>query len=177
MANLHSTILLFQRLKKKDSRGTLASTDSNPVIKGIKLIKQLFDDLLIICDVCLCDYTSSGACCIFTGDGQQHIDNQATIDRLAEIALTYADAGCHVVAPSDMMDGRVEAILSKFKASGIYNRPAIMSYSAKFASCMYEPFRSACNITQTSIDRSAHQLPVKARHLAKRAVVRSYKNS
>lgn len=165
------SVLLFGAVdnKHKDETGTVAASPLNPVFSAIKVIKDKFPKLLIVCDVCLCDYTKSGACCIYTKDGR--INNMATIERLSEISLKYVIAGCHVIAPSDMMDFRVKAIRDKLDSAGYEGNAAIMSYAAKFASCMYQPFRSAINLPIATIDRSLHQLPIKAQHLAKRAVV------
>lgn len=110
-------------------------------------------------------------CGILNEDGR--IDNDKSVERLVQLALSYAKAGCHVVAPSDMMDGRVAAICSALHCVGLRSEVAIMSYAVKFASIMYRPFRSACNISGNAVDRRTHQLPIKARPLAKRAAVSS----
>ncbi len=101
-----------------------------------------------------------------------NVDNSASIHRLGEIAAAYADAGAHVIAPSDMMDGRVAAIKSALKARGHGSRVSVMSYSAKFASCFYGPFRDAAHSGMSFGDRSFYQLPPGSRSLAIRAVDR-----
>ncbi|XP_071479969.1 delta-aminolevulinic acid dehydratase-like [Diadema antillarum] len=154
----------------KDTRGTCADTEDTPVIQAIHTISECFPELLILCDVCLCAYTSHGHCGILNEDGT--LDNDASIQRLAEVALSYAQAGCHVVAPSDMMDGRIGAIKHMLAANGLSNRVSVMSYSAKFASCFYGPFRDAAKSAPTFGDRRCYQLPPGARGLAMRAVDR-----
>jgi porphobilinogen synthase len=119
--------------------------------------------------VCLCAYTDHGHCGIVHADGS--INNAASIERLADVAVAYAAAGCHVVAPSDMMDGRVGAIKRKLLAAG-HAHTALMSYAAKFASCFYGPFRDAAKSGMAFGDRSGYQLPAGAAGLARRAVAR-----
>jgi porphobilinogen synthase len=111
------------------------------VILAIKKLRQLFPSLYVAADVCLCEYTSHGHCGIFRED--RTIDTAHSVQRLAEVALNYAAAGAHCVAPSDMMDGRVLAIKRMLIDSGFGNRCLVMSYSAKFASSLYGPFRCA----------------------------------
>jgi porphobilinogen synthase len=109
------------------------------VILAIRKLRELFPSLYIACDVCLCEYTSHGHCGFLNADGT--IDTPPSIDRLSEVALSYARAGADCVAPSDMMDGRVKAIKRKLIDSGYGNKCTLMSYSAKFASALYGPFR------------------------------------
>lgn len=130
----------------------------------LKLI--LFQSL----QVCLCPYTSHGHCGILNSDGT--IDNKSSIKRLASVALSYVKAGAHIVAPSDMMDGRVGAIKSALIDSGFGNKASVLSYSAKFASCFYGPFRDAAKSAPSFGDRKAYQLPPGSSGLAKRAVDR-----
>lgn len=108
-------------------------------------------------------------CGILNENGR--IDNERSIKRLAQLALSYVKAGCHVVSPSDMLDGRVAAIRTVLNEEGVGTEAAIMSYAVKFASSLYKPFRAACNISAKGADRRTHQLPIKARLLAKRAAV------
>lgn len=119
--------------------------------------------------MCLCPYTSHGHCGILNPNGT--IDNKKSIKRLAAVALSYAKAGAHIVAPSDMMDGRVGAIKSALIDAGIGNGVSVLSYSAKFASCFYGPFRDAAKSAPSFGDRKAYQLPPGSSGLAKRAVV------
>lgn len=154
----------------KDARGTVADAAESPVIKAVKLFRETFPSLLVACDLCLCAYTSHGHCGILRADGS--IDNDASIARLAEVGLSYAKAGCHLISPSDMMDGRVGAIKQALHSSGYGNKAAVMAYSAKFASVFYGPFRDAACSAPSSGDRKSYQLPPGARGLARRAVIR-----
>ncbi|KAI6045988.1 hypothetical protein EDC04DRAFT_2864900 [Pisolithus marmoratus] len=139
---LTSVILFGVPLKcEKDGRGTPADDPSGPVIQAIKRLKALFPSLYIACDVCLCEYTSHGHCGLLHQDGT--INTEPSVERLAEVALNYALAGAHCVAPSDMIDGRIRAIKHKLIEAGLGNRCTLMSYSAKFASALYGPFRDA----------------------------------
>lgn len=123
----------------KDARGSLADDPHTPVIQATRLLRQHFPHLLIACDVCLCEYTDHGHCGELNEDGT--IDNGKSVTRMADVALAYARAGAHMVAPSDMMDGRVRAIKQALIDNGYSNRCSLMAYSAKFASAMYGPFR------------------------------------
>ncbi|KAK3713441.1 hypothetical protein QZH41_012481, partial [Actinostola sp. cb2023] len=167
-----TSVLLFGVISrlKKDSRGTNADSEECPTIVGIKKLRALFADLLIICDVCLCPFTDHGHCGILRADGS--IENAPSIQRLAEVALAYAKAGCHVVAPSDMMDNRVASIKSILKQHGFGSQVSVLSYSAKFASKFYGPFRDAAKSAPAFGDRRCYQLPPGARGLAMRAVER-----
>jgi porphobilinogen synthase len=153
----------------KDARGAGADRSDAPVPRAIEELRAAFPDLLVIADVCLCAYTDHGHCGVLRADGT--IDNAASVERLAEIAAAYARAGAQVVAPSDMMDGRVAAIRAALDAGG-GERAAILSYAAKFASCFYGPFREAAKSHPARGDRRAYQLPPGARGLALRAVDR-----
>ncbi|MEE6504736.1 hypothetical protein FKM82_005322 [Ascaphus truei] len=152
----------------KDDRGSAADADDTPAIQAIRKIRATFPELLIACDVCLCPYTSHGHCGILREDGT--IQNETSCQRLAEVAVAYARAGCHVIAPSDMMDGRIGAIKKALIALDLGNKVSVMSYSAKFASCFYGPFRDAAQSKPASGDRKCYQLPPGARGLALRAV-------
>ncbi|KAH0615362.1 hypothetical protein JD844_004544 [Phrynosoma platyrhinos] len=153
-----------------DERGSAADAKDTPVIQAIKTIRSLFPELLIACDVCLCPYTSHGHCGILRSDGT--LQNEASCHRLAEVALAYAKAGCHIVAPSDMMDGRIRAIKEALLSNDLSNKVSVMSYSAKFASCFYGPFRDAALSKPAFGDRRCYQLPPGSRGLALRAVDR-----
>ncbi|XP_074871447.1 delta-aminolevulinic acid dehydratase isoform X1 [Carettochelys insculpta] len=152
----------------KDERGSAADSEGTPAIQAIKKIRASFPELLVACDVCLCPYTSHGHCGILRKDGT--IQNEASCQRLAEVALAYAKAGCHIVAPSDMMDGRVASMKEALIANDMGNKVTVMSYSAKFASCFYGPFRDAALSKPAFGDRRCYQLPPGARGLALRAV-------
>ncbi|XP_054356895.1 delta-aminolevulinic acid dehydratase isoform X2 [Pongo pygmaeus] len=154
----------------KDERGSAADSEESPAIEAIHLLRKTFPNLLVACDVCLCPYTSHGHCGLLSENGAFQAEESR--QRLAEVALAYAKAGCQVVAPSDMMDGRVEAIKETLMAHGLGNRVSVMSYSAKFASCFYGPFRDAAKSSPAFGDRRCYQLPPGARGLALRAVDR-----
>ncbi|XP_014485242.1 PREDICTED: delta-aminolevulinic acid dehydratase isoform X2 [Dinoponera quadriceps] len=166
------SILLFGVIKTlpKDARGTHADSEQNPVIRALPILKSAFPDLIIACDVCLCPYTSLGHCGIIGTDDL--IDNTASIKRLAEVALAYAKAGAHIVAPSDMMDGRVAAIKQSLIINGFSHKVAVLSYSAKFASTLYGPFREASGSAPAKGDRRCYQLPSGSAGLAVRAAAR-----
>nr|XP_019610165.1 PREDICTED: delta-aminolevulinic acid dehydratase isoform X1 [Rhinolophus sinicus]XP_019610167.1 PREDICTED: delta-aminolevulinic acid dehydratase isoform X1 [Rhinolophus sinicus] len=154
----------------KDERGSAADSEDSPAVEATRLLRKTFPSLLVACDVCLCPYTSHGHCGLLSENGAFQAEESR--QRLAEVALAYAKAGCQVVAPSDMMDGRVEAIKETLMAYGLGNRVSVMSYSAKFASCFYGPFRDAAQSSPAFGDRRCYQLPPGARGLALRAVDR-----
>ncbi|PWN43382.1 putative porphobilinogen synthase [Ceraceosorus guamensis] len=167
-----SSVILFgvPERKPKDEIGTLADDPEGPVISAVKTLREKFPDLYVACDVCLCEYTSHGHCGILHADGL--INNGPSVKRLADVALAYAKAGAHCVAPSDMMDGRVGAIKRALIDSGLVGKTSLMSYSAKFASSLYGPFRDAVASAPAFGDRRCYQLPQNARGLARRAIVR-----
>ncbi|KAG8178514.1 hypothetical protein JTE90_005407 [Oedothorax gibbosus] len=167
-----NSVLLFGVIDSnlKDNNASAADKSSNPVIPAIKLLKQSYPDLLITCDVCLCGYTDHGHCGILKDNGV--IDNEASLKRIAEVALGYALAGCHVVAPSDMMDGRVKAIKDSLNKAGLGSSVSVLSYAAKFASKFYGPFRDAAASAPAFGDRRCYQLPTGSRGLATRAAAR-----
>lgn len=123
----------------KDPSGSPADDEKGPVILAIRKLRELYPTLYIACDVCLCEYTSHGHCGVLNEDGTINI--LPSVDRISDVALAYAKAGADCVAPSDMMDGRIKAIKRKLIDSGYGNKCTLMSYSAKFASAMYGPFR------------------------------------
>lgn len=150
----------------------------NPVLRLLPLLRSKFPDLLILCDVCLCAFTSTGHCCLFEDHERQASDknnfpisNKITCQYLSTLAVKYALKGCNVIAPSDMMDGRIRAIREKLDENELFQVP-IMSYSAKFASAFYGPFRDATKNTPEFGDRRAYQLPAGSRAMAMRAVQR-----
>ncbi|KAG5453262.1 Delta-aminolevulinic acid dehydratase [Clonorchis sinensis] len=168
-----SAVLLFGaavRSEDKDSVGSMGDSQSGPVISAVRLLKQEFPSLVVICDVCLCAYTDHGHCGILFEDGS--IDPGSSVDRLAQVGCAYAKAGADIVAPSDMMDGRVKAIKEALRSVGLSEKVAVMSYSAKFASSFYGPFRDAADSAPAFGDRKCYQLPPGSRGLAIRAALR-----
>jgi len=151
-------------------RGTPADDPQGPVILAIRKLRELFPSLYIAADVCLCEYTDHGHCGLLHKDGT--IDNAPSVDRIAQVALSYAEAGAHCVAPSDMMDGRIKAIKRALIDAGFGNKVTLMSYSAKFASSLYGPFRDAAGSAPSFGDRKCYQLPPGAKGLARRAIER-----
>ncbi|XRO76006.1 porphobilinogen synthase [Methanocaldococcus sp. 28A] len=150
-------VILFGIPKYKDEIGSSAYNKNGVVQKTIRGIKEeLGDELLVIADCCLCEYTSHGHCGIVK-DGK--ILNDATLPILSKIALSYAEAGVDIVAPSDMMDGRVRAIREVLEDNG-YDDVAIMSYSAKYASSFYGPFREAAESAPKFGDRKSYQMDI-----------------
>ena len=147
-------LLLFGLPGMKDERGSGAADPLGPVPDALRRIRQAAPDLVLVADVCLCEYTSHGHCGVLGTDG---VDNDATLPLLAEAAAAYADAGADIVAPSDMMDGRVAAIRARLDAAG-HDAVAILAYAAKFASAFYGPFREAADCAPREGDRSGYQL-------------------
>jgi len=154
----------------KDALGTAADDPKGPVIQAIKLLRRRFRDLFIVADVCLCEYTSHGHCGILREDGS--LNNAMSVDRISDVAMAYAEAGAHCVAPSDMNDGRIRAIKLKLIEAGIAHQVVLMSYAAKFSGCLYGPFRDAAGSCPSFGDRKCYQLPPGGRGLARRAIVR-----
>ncbi|KTW31991.1 porphobilinogen synthase HEM2 [Pneumocystis jirovecii RU7] len=166
-----AAVMLFGVLSvAKDLYGTEADNPAGPVISAIRLLKYHFPSLFIVCDVCLCEYTLHGHCGWLREDGT--IDNEASVRRLSQVAVRYAQAGANAVAPSDMMDGRVMAIKKGLIEASLSHKVMVMSYSAKFASCLYGPFRIAANSKPSFGDRKSYQLPPSSRGLARRAIMR-----
>ncbi len=161
-------ILLFGVPMLKDARGSEASDDHGIIQKTVRAIKNKTPEAVVITDVCLCEYTSHGHCGIVE---QGVIDNDQTVKRLAEIALSHARAGADMVAPSDMMDGTVAAIRTALDGAGFENLP-IMAYAAKFASSLYAPFREAAQSKPSFGDRRSHQLNAANSKEAMRALQR-----
>jgi porphobilinogen synthase len=147
-------VLLFGIPKSKDATGSSSLQEDGVVQRAVMEIKSHNPEILVITDVCLCEYTDHGHCGIIK-NGQ--VDNDATLDVLARQALTHANAGVDMVAPSDMMDGRVQAIRQALDANG-YENTAIMSYSAKYASAFYGPFREAAGSAPQFGDRRGYQM-------------------
>lgn len=147
-------VLLFGVPEKKDSMASEAFSNDGAVQKAIAAIKEAEPSLVVITDVCLCAYTDHGHCGLIKGGV---VDNDSTLEVLAKVALSHAGAGADVVAPSDMMDGRVLAIRTALDESG-YTNVSIMAYSAKYASAFYGPFREAANSAPRFGDRKTYQM-------------------
>jgi porphobilinogen synthase len=153
-------MLLFGLPATKDEVGSEAYADDGIVQQAIRAIKRAAPELLVITDVCLCEYTSHGHCGIIRDGG---VDNDETLPVLAQIAISHVRAGADIVAPSDMMDGRVGAIRRALDARGFEDVP-IMAYSAKYASAFYGPFREAAESAPLFGDRRGYQMdPANAR--------------
>ena len=133
----------------------IAMSENEFVFKGIQKIKQAFPDIVLITDVCLCSYTTNGHCGVFKDN---KLDNDASIKILSQIAITHAQAGADIIAPSAMMDGQVTAIRSALDNASQKNT-LILSYAAKFASSFYGPFRDAADCAPQTGDRKSYQLP------------------
>jgi porphobilinogen synthase len=147
-------VLLFGLPAAKDETGSGGSAADGPVQRAVAAIKRELPGLLVITDVCLCEYTSHGHCGVIH-DGE--VENDATLELLARQALSHARAGADIVAPSDMMDGRVAAIRRTLDDEG-FSQVAILSYAAKYASAFYGPFREAAESTPAFGDRRAYQM-------------------
>jgi len=153
-------VILFGLAEHKDATGSEAAAAHGAVQQSIEAIRKAKLDLLVITDVCLCEYTSHGHCGVIRGDT---VLNDPTLDLLAEAALSHARAGADIVAPSDMMDGRVGAIRRKLDENG-FEDIAIFAYAAKYCSAFYGPFREAAQSAPQSGDRRSYQMdPANAR--------------
>jgi porphobilinogen synthase len=151
-------VLLFGIPDKKDEKGSGAYASNGIVQKAIRELKKALPDLLVISDVCLCEYMSHGHCGIVTrARGPARILNDPSLKLLAQTALSHAEAGADIVAPSDMMDGRVGAIRKRLDQAGLVDTP-IMAYAAKFASAYYGPFREAAESAPQFGDRRSYQM-------------------
>jgi porphobilinogen synthase len=150
------SVMLFGIPKSKDEVGSEAYHDHGIVQEAVRYIKKNYPDMYVIGDVCMCEYTSHGHCGILKG---HDVDNDTTIKYIAKIALSQVEAGADMVAPSDMMDGRVGEIRKLLDANGYKNIP-IMSYSAKYASAFYGPFRAAADSAPAFGDRKTYQMDV-----------------
>jgi porphobilinogen synthase len=148
-------LLLFASTMDKSVDGSSGYNPNGLVQKGLKALKECYPDVMLIADVCLCQYKEDGHCCIY--DEHVHIDRKATLETLAKVALSYAEAGADMVAPSDMMDGRVAAIRKTLDGHG-YEHISIMAYSAKYASSFYGPFREAAHSAPSHGDRKSYQM-------------------
>lgn len=149
------SVLLFGIPEHKDSVGSCAWDENGVVQEGIKIIKDIYPELMVITDVCMCEYTDHGHCGLLDPDG--YVNNDATLDLLVQEALSHVKAGADMVAPSDMMDGRVAHIRRYLDDYGFSGIP-IMSYAAKYASGFYGPFREAAGSTPGFGDRKSYQM-------------------
>lgn len=157
-------VILFGIPSRKDARGSGAYAKNGIVQKAVRALKKEFSELIVITDVCLCEYTSHGHCGVVakarqTEGARQEFEvlNDPTLKLLAQTALSHAEAGADIVAPSDMMDGRVKAIRDRLDAAGLSHTP-ILAYAAKFASSFYGPFREAAESPPQFGDRKSYQM-------------------
>jgi porphobilinogen synthase len=151
-------VLLFGIPDRKDATGSEAWNDAAPVQQAVRALKQEVPNLVVITDVCLCEYTDHGHCGVIRdGDTQGVVDNDATLELLSREAVSHARAGADIVAPSDMMDGRVAAIRAALDTNGFADT-SILSYAAKFAGPFYGPFREAAESTPQFGDRRSYQM-------------------
>jgi porphobilinogen synthase len=148
-------VLLFGVPSSKDGLGTEAYDDDGIIQRATRAIKQTMPDMVVITDVCLCEYTDHGHCGILTNEGL--VDNDSTLELLAKTAVSQARAGADIVAPSAMMDGQVTALRAGLEAAGMAHVP-VMAYASKFSSAYYGPFRIAAESTPKSGDRKAYQM-------------------
>jgi porphobilinogen synthase len=162
-------VVLFGIPAGKDADGSEAWDDEGVVQLAVRAIKKAHPELLVITDVCLCEYTSHGHCGVLRSDGT--VDNDGTVELLARAALSHARAGADIVAPSDMMDGRVGVLRKELDGEGFAD-VALMAYSAKFASGFYGPFRDAAGCAPSFGDRRAYQMdPANGREAVREAVL------
>jgi porphobilinogen synthase len=149
-------VLLFGLPETKDAQGSSAWDDDGPVQVTVRAMRAAVPELVIATDVCLCQYTDHGHCGVLHEDGT--IANDETLPLLARVSVSHARAGADLISPSDMMDGRVAAIRAALDDAGFAERAAIMSYSTKFASAYYGPFRDAAHSTPQRGDRKSYQM-------------------
>lgn len=164
------SVILFGIPAAKDYKGSEAYNHDGIVQRAIRRLKERFPDLLVITDVCLCEYTSHGHCGLLRqGDTTGEVHNDPTLTLLAKAAVSHAEAGADIVAPSDMMDGRVLAIREALDANGFSHIP-VMSYAVKYASAFYGPFREAAESTPQHGDRKTYQMdPANSREAMREA--------
>lgn len=161
-------VLVFGLPTYKDEQGSSAWDAESPVQQAVRAIKQELPSLTVITDVCLCQYTSHGHCGMLHGDT---VDNDSTLPLLAKVALSHAEAGADIVAPSDMMDGRIDAIRQLLDEQG-FSHVSIMSYAVKYASAFYGPFRDAADSAPQFGDRRSYQMdPANAREALREAAL------
>jgi porphobilinogen synthase len=165
--------LLFGLPKTKDARGSSGLDPDGPVPRAVAEMKSAAPNLVVITDVCVDEYTDHGHCGVLRkrADGEMEVDNDATIEILAEMALVHARAGADIIAPSDMMDGRVAKIRAALDGAS-FETKAIMSYAVKYASCFYGPFREAADCAPQFGDRAGYQMdPANAREALREAAL------
>jgi len=160
------SVILFGIPKEKDPEGSPAWDENGVVQQAVRIIKKEIPDLVVVTDVCLCEYTTHGHCGVIR---EGEIENDDTLENLIQMALSHAEAGVDMVAPSDMMDGRVGAIRSVLDKNGFFNLP-IMSYAAKFSSAFYGPFRDAAESVPQFGDRRSYQMDPANRREALREI-------
>ncbi|UUW64794.1 porphobilinogen synthase [Clostridium perfringens] len=157
-------VIIFGLPEHKDACGSEAYSDNGIVQKAIRKLREDYENLLVITDVCMCEYTSHGHCGIIEG---KDVDNDKTLSFLDKIAVSHAKAGANMVAPSDMMDGRILSMRNALDEAGFFN-VGIMSYSAKYCSAFYGPFREAANSAPQFGDRKTYQMdPANSREAIK----------
>lgn len=149
-----NSVLLFGLPENKDELGSEAFNENGVLQKGIQQIKKNYPEVFVITDVCMCEYTSHGHCGILSGE---QVDNDKTLPYLAKIALSHVKAGADMVAPSDMMDGRIAALRRTLEQNGFSDTP-IMSYAVKYASAFYGPFREAAGSAPAFGNRKCYQM-------------------
>jgi len=161
-------VLLFGLPRQKDDTGSEAASPKGTVQQAVRLLKKNLPELMVITDVCLCAYTSHGHCGLLHGG---RVDNDATLEALAQVAVSHAEAGADLVAPSDMMDGRVGALREALDERG-FEMVAILSYAVKYASAFYGPFREAADSAPAFGDRRSYQMdPANAREAVREAAL------
>jgi porphobilinogen synthase len=161
-------VLLFGLPARKDDTGSEAASPKGAMQQAVRLLKKQVPELVVITDVCLCGYTSHGHCGLLSG---REVDNDATLEVLGQVAVSHAEAGADMVAPSDMMDGRVGAIREALDERGFEMVP-IMSYAVKYASSFYGPFRDAAESAPAFGDRRAYQMdPANSREALREAAL------
>jgi porphobilinogen synthase len=162
-------VMLFGIPAAKDAEGSGAWDEEGVIQTAVRALKQAEPDLLVLTDVCLCEYTDHGHCGVLREDNT--VDNDASVELLARVAISHARAGADLVAPSDMMDGRVGAIRSELDSEGFADTP-ILAYSAKFASAFYGPFRAAAGSAPAFGDRRGYQMdPANGREAVREALL------
>jgi porphobilinogen synthase len=164
-------VLLFGLPKTKDAEGSSAYDPDGPVPRAVAAMKDAVPELAVVTDVCVDEYTDHGHCGILRKNkrGVVDVDNDATLEVLAKAAVVYAKAGADIVAPSDMMDGRVARLRAALDADG-HVETAILSYAVKYASCFYGPFREAADCAPKFGDRASYQMdPANAREALREA--------
>jgi porphobilinogen synthase len=160
------SVILFGIPEEKDSHGSGAYDANGIVQRAVRAIKSALPSMLVVTDVCLCEYTDHGHCGLLDGET---ILNDESVDLLVRAAVSHAEAGADIIAPSDMMDGRIGAIRRGLDAAGFHDIP-IMSYAVKYASAFYGPFRDAAQSSPSFGDRRSHQMdPANAREALKEA--------